>query len=208
MNMTDRITKISNVSGLEFDDATHTYRLNGHIIPSVSVVMAPLSKAKYFQINNQTLEKAANKGTAVHNAIENWIKFEIEDISPEHIGYFEAFRKWWDKFNPTVVGSEVRICHLLMRYGGTADLIAYIDNELTLIDYKSTYTISDMTCGVQLEAYAQALKNMDIQIQRKKILHLKKDGRFGVYEYPINDANRWRVFGALKTIYDYIETSK
>lgn len=54
-----------------------------------------------------------------------------------------------------------------MRYAGTADLVAYIDSELTLVDYKTTYTISDMTCGVQLEAYAQALENMDVKVQKK-----------------------------------------
>lgn len=167
-----------------------------------------ITKAKYAGISERTLGRAADKGTAVHNSIENWIKFEIEDIPPEHIGYFNAFRAWWDEFQPEVVGSEVRICHRLMRYGGTADLVAYISDELTLVDYKSTYVISDMTCGVQLEAYAQALADMGIRVKRKKILHLKKDGTYSFRDYPANDVNRWRVFGALKTVYDYIESSK
>lgn len=72
------------VPGLEFDEAGHIYRLDGIIIPSVSAVMAPLSKVKYDGINSRTLEKAAGKGTAVHNAIENWLKFDIEDVPPEH----------------------------------------------------------------------------------------------------------------------------
>lgn len=208
MDRMDRITEIPEASGLAFDDLTHTYRLDGIVIPSVSAIMAPLSKAKYSGISERTLEKAADKGTAVHNSIENWIKFGIEDIPPEHLGYFDAFRAWWDQFQPIAVGSEVRICHPLMRYGGTADLIAYIEDELTLVDFKSTYVISDMTCGVQLEAYAQALGRMGVKIQRKKILHLKKEGRYELREYPANDAGRWRVFGALKTVYDYIEVSK
>lgn len=208
MDTTDRITSIPEVEGLEFDDATHTYRLGGLVIPSVSAILEPLSKVRYSGISERTLNKAADKGTAVHNSIENWIKFEIEDIPPEHIGYFNAFRSWWDEFHPEVVGSEVRICHGLMRYGGTADLVAYIGEELTLVDYKSTYVISDMTCGVQLEAYARALADMGIMVQRKKILHLKKDGTYSFRDYPANDVNRWRVFGALKTVYDYIESSK
>ncbi|WP_278941172.1 hypothetical protein [Anaerotruncus colihominis] len=204
----DKITEIPEVAGLEFDDSTHTYRLDGLVIPSVTSVMAPLSKAKYAGISERTLDKAADKGTAIHNSIENWIKFGIEDIPPEHIGYFEAFRMWWDEFTPVVVGSEIRIFHNLMQYGGTADLIAYIAGELTLVDYKSTYVISDMTCGVQLEGYTQALKSMGVPIQRKRILHLKKDGRYDFREYPMNDIARWRVFGALKTVYDYVESSK
>jgi hypothetical protein len=208
MATTDRITKIPEVAGLEFDDATHTYRLDGLVIPSVSSIMEPLSKAKYTGISGRTLERAANKGTAVHNSIENWIKFEILDIPPEHEGYFKAFRKWWDDFRPVVVGSEVRICHSLMRYGGTIDLIGYIGDELTLVDYKSTYAISDMTCGVQLEAYDQALGSMGVKVQRKKILHIKKDGSYELHDYPASDVTRWRVFGSLKTVYDYIESYK
>ena len=121
MDTTDKVLEIPVVEGLEFDDATHTYRLDGLVIPSVSAILGPLSKAKYAGISERTMDRAADKGTAVHNSIENWIKFEIEDIPPEHIGYFNAFRAWWDEFRPEVVGSEVRICHRLMRYGGTAD---------------------------------------------------------------------------------------
>lgn len=208
MDTTDRITEIPVVDGLEFEDKTHTYTLNGLVIPSVSQVIAPLSNAKYSGISERTLARAADKGTSVHNSIENWIKFGIVDIPPEHTGYFDAFMKWWNSCNPEPVGSEVRICHQLMRYGGTADFIGYIEGELTLVDYKSTYAISDMTCGVQLEGYFQALKSMGVFVQRKKILHLKKDGGYDLREYPVNDVNRWRVFGALKTVYDYIESSK
>lgn len=208
MDMMDRIAEIPAVDGLEFEDNTHTYTLNGIVVPSVSEVIAPLSNVKYSGISERTLARAADKGTSVHNSIENWIKFGIEDIPPEHSGYFNAFMDWWNTYNPEVVGSEVRLCHILMQYAGTADFIGYIQDELTLIDFKSTYTVSDMTCGVQLEAYSQALKSMGVVVQRKKILHLKRDGRFDLRDYPENDPARWRVFGALKTVYDYAKASK
>jgi ATP-dependent exoDNAse (exonuclease V) beta subunit len=168
--------------------------------------MEPLSGAKYKGISAKTLEKAANKGTAVHNAIENWTKFGIEDISEEHECYFRAYQDWWNEHNPEVVGSESRVYHKLLLYGGTIDLTAYIDGKLTLVDYKTTYALSDMTCGVQLEAYSQALASHGIRIEAKKILQLKKNGKFEYRDYPQNDTERWRVFGALKTVYDYIQS--
>lgn len=192
------------IVGLEFDDATHTYRLDGFEIPSVSAIMEPLSRSKYAHISEEILDRAASRGTAVHNSIENWIKFGIEDVPLEHQGYFGAFQKWWEQYKPTVIASETRICHLLMRYGGTVDLLAVVENVVTLIDFKSTSSISDMTCGVQLEAYAKALESIGVKVERKRILHLKKNGEFEYREYPINDLPRWRVFGALKTVYDYI----
>lgn len=193
---------------LEFEDESHTYRLLGLVIPSVSAIMEPLSAAKYRGINETTLNNAANKGTAVHNSIENYIKFEIDDVPPEHRGYFEAFLDWWNTYQPKVVGSELKIYHKLMRYGGTIDMLVYIDGVLTLVDIKTTAALSDMTCGVQLEAYSQALKSHGIEIERKAILHLKKDGKYAFKDYPAKDPDRWRVFGSLKTVYDYIQSEK
>lgn len=193
---------------LQFDDNRHVYKLNGAEIPSVTTIMKPLSNAEYNGISELTLKKAADKGTAVHNAAENWIKFQIDDIEPEYRGYFDAFLSWWDANKPVVVGSEVRLYHKIMRYAGTADLIAWVDGELTLIDYKTTSKLIEMNCGVQLEAYAKALSSHGIDVQSKRILHLKKDGKFAEMKFQASDARRWTVFGALKTVYDYIEASK
>lgn len=203
----DKIT-IPDLKELEFDDESHTYRLNGIVIPSVTTVMEPLSAEKYKGISSATLNNAANKGTEVHNAIENWIKFGFEDISPEHKGYFDGFKEWWSRRKPTVIGSELRIYHKLLRYGGTLDLLCYIDGKLTLVDFKSTAVLSDMLCGVQLEAYAQALASHGIKVEKKRILHLKNDGKWSDPEFAANDSFRWRVFGSLKCVYDYIQSSQ
>jgi hypothetical protein len=193
---------------LRFDEARHIYILNGLEIPSVTTVMKPLSNAEYKGISESVLNRAAEKGTAVHNAAENWVKFQIDDIDPEYRGYFDAFLAWWDEKKPVAVGSEVRLYHKIMRYAGTADLIAWVDGELTLIDYKTTSKLIEMNCGVQLEAYAKALASHGIDVQGKRILHLKKDGKYAEMKFPSQDSRRWTVFGALKTVYDYIESSK
>lgn len=205
MDTTAKALVIPEVEELEFFEKTHTYRLDGFEIPSVSEIMKPLSDARYSNVDERTLNKAADKGTAVHNAIENWIKFDIEDVPEIFVGYFEAFKKWWGESQPEVVGSEIRVCHKVMRYAGTVDLVAYIGGRLTLVDYKSTAVISDMTCGVQLEAYSRALEDMGVKVERKLILHLKSNGKYTVHEYPERDNARWNVFASLKIVHDYIE---
>lgn len=208
MDMKCNVVEVPELPELTFDDGSHIYCLDGNAIPSVSQVMEPLKDANYAGISEKTLQHAADKGTSVHNSIENFIKFGIEDVAPEHRMYFDAFLKWWEETQPAVVGSEIRIYHKLLRYGGTIDLLCYIDGKLTLIDFKTTYTISDMSCGVQLEAYAQALASHGIIVERKLILHLKKDGNYKLRPYPANDSQRWRAFGALKCVYDYIKSYK
>ena len=205
--MENRLTAAPEMPELVFDEVPHIYRLNGIKIPSVSNVMEPLSRAKYDHISAKTLEIAANRGTEVHNSIENFLKFGFSDIDPEFAGYINAFEAWYKGTEPDVVGSEVRIYHKLMQYAGTLDLLCYVKDELCIYDFKTTSVISDMTCGVQLEAYAQALTTHGINVQRKRILHLKKDGKFKEREYPTSDAPRWRVFGALKTVYDYVKVA-
>lgn len=206
MGAIERITAVPEMPELTFDDATHIYRLDGVEIPSVSRIMEPLKSATYAGVSEKTLQRAANRGTSAHNSIENYIKFSIEDVHPEHRPYFDAFLEWWAKNNPVVVGSEIRVYHKILRYGGTIDLLCYIGDKLTLIDFKTTYSVSDMSCGVQLEAYEKALASHDIFVDQKMILHLKKDGKHKELPYPANDSRRWRAFGGLKVVYDYIQS--
>ena len=152
-DMTDKVVEVPDLPELTFDDPSHTYRLDGEIIPSVSEVMVPLKEATYSGVSEKTLRNAADKGNAVHNSIENFFKFGIEDVAPEHRMYFDAFLDWFEEEEPVVVGSEIRIYHKILRYGGTIDLLYYNKRgELILLDFKTTYSISDMSCGVQLEA--------------------------------------------------------
>lgn len=195
---------IPEMKGLTFEPETHTYRLDGAEIPGVTTIMAPLSGVKYGGVSRTVLDRAAARGTTVHNTLENWIKFGIEDCPPEQEPCFSAFLEWWEKNSPEVLGSEVRLYHRYLQYAGTADLVANIGGVLTLVDFKTTSTVSDMLCGVQLEAYSQALRSHGLNVEDKRILQLRKDGTYAERIYPVMDPVRWKVFGSLKTVYDYV----
>ena len=75
--MTATTVKIPELTELTFEEGPHIYRLNGVEIPSVSELMKPLKDTCYAGVGAKTLENAANKGTSVHNSIENWIKFAV-----------------------------------------------------------------------------------------------------------------------------------
>lgn len=137
---------------LTFDDRRHIYRLKGIELPSVTQVMKPLSDETYRSVEPRVLNRAADKGTAVHNAIENYISFGIEDIDPEFSGYFTAFLRWYREFNVKPIASEYRLYHKFMGYAGTADLICDIGGQLHLVDYKTTQQIEEMLVKVQLKA--------------------------------------------------------
>lgn len=84
--------KIPEFNELSFIETEHKYLLNGIEIPSVTTLMNPLSSAEYGEIDRRILDKAAHRGTVVHNAIESYEKYGFDDISDEYAGYFQAYK--------------------------------------------------------------------------------------------------------------------
>ena len=197
------LEKLPDTPELEFAENNHIYKIDGIEIPSVSEIMKPLSADFYNGIREETIAFAANRGSGVHQAIENFLIFGIADIEPESQGYFDAFIKWYEKTQPTLVSTEKQIYHKIFRYGGTADFICYVGDCLTLVDFKTTATLNKMLVGVQLEAYKQAFATHGIKFERKIVLQLKKDGKYREETLPIDDTEAWGCFAALRTINIY-----
>lgn len=189
---------------LTFDENGHIYRLNGVEVPSVTTLMKPLSDDYYKVVDPAVLERAAKRGTAIHNATENYVEFGIEDIDPAFAGYFSSFRKWWELRRPEPVATERRIYHKILRYAGTSDLLCIINGRLTLVDYKSSAQVNAKLCAVQLEGYDRAYESHGVNIEDRLILHLVKDGRFT--EVPFQRSGKaWSVFSALMTVNNYMK---
>lgn len=197
--------EIPNFEELTFEESKHIYTFNGIVLPSATTLMKPLSETVYGSIDKEVLDKAARKGTAVHSAIETYNNFGIIDIDTANKPYFDGYLKFAEEHSVSAYGSEIRLYHKELLYAGTADMIADVDGKLTLIDFKTSHSVSDMLCGVQLEAYDRALKShgLDFKIQQKVIVHLKKDGSYELHFFKINDAECWKVFTALITIDNY-----
>lgn len=196
--------KIPVFDELQFEETAHTYTLGGKVLPSVSKVMEPLSMMYYGPVDRGVLDKAAERGTAVHQAIENYIKYGIEDVPSEYKGYFDAFKLWMQEYNPIILGTECRTYHKTLQYAGTCDLPCIIQGETTCVDFKSSATINEMLTGVQLEAYSKAYKSHGFDFDKKAIVHLKKAGKYTHKAYKKNDVESWSVFGALLTVNNHL----
>jgi hypothetical protein len=190
---------------LRFDERNHIYTLNGVRIPSVTTVMRLLSEAYYGGIDYNVLTKAANRGTAVHQAIENYLKFGVVDVPAEYRGYFKAAMAWLEERKPDIVSSEGRVYHRILRYAGTADIIcAEAGGALICIDFKTSAQIVEMLVRVQLEAYVKAFGSHGLKFKEKRAVHLGKDGKHDIKSFPSNDNEAWDVFCGLLTVHNYI----
>ena len=197
--------EVKEIDELDFEEERHLYKLNGNVIPSVTTVMKPLSSSVYGEVDKEVLNKAATRGTAVHQAIENYLNFGIEDIPFSCRGYLDAFIQFKNDYKPEVVKTEYRMYHKYLNYAGTCDLLCYIDGKLYLIDYKTSYKVETMLTRVQIMAYKKALLSHGVKVEGAAILHLKKDCKYKFVAHEINDAEGWQIFTALKTVYDYIK---
>lgn len=207
--MDNELLESLNFPELTFREEDHTYRLNGLIIPSVTTVMKPLSATVYKDVDEATLATAANRGTSVHEAIENFCLFGIKDCDPQFQPYFDAFLAWYKEYRVEVLASEVAVYNRIYRYAGTIDLIVRINGEIWLIDLKTTAVLNHMLTSVQLAGYGAALASHGIKFDRRGILHLKKTGKFKFDESnKKDDEEAWTTFGALLTVRSHIERYK
>ena len=199
------MVEIPEMSELTFEERAHIYRLDDMVVPSVTTLMKPLSEDYYQGISTEVLTMAAARGTAVHNAIENYVRFGIEDIDPQYEGYLTAFKKWWGLRKPEVIATEQKVYHKILRYAGTADLLAVINGRLTMVDFKTSAQVNTKLCDVQLEGYDRAFESHGIKVEDRLILHLKRTEDFS--EVPFKrSAKSWSVLSALLTIHNYMRT--
>lgn len=118
--MAEFVDQIPQQPGLAFEEKTHQYILNGmQVLPSVTTLMKPLSDTLYAGIRPETLQAAAERGTEVHSAIEDYVTLGITDISEARRGYFEAFLRWMKDYNVQPLSVEHRAYHpaLCRHYG-------------------------------------------------------------------------------------------
>jgi hypothetical protein len=189
---------------LKFDEKRHLYSINGMNLPSVTAIMRPLSNEYYGGIDAEIMAVAAKRGKTVHQSIENYLKFGIDDLPPEHEGYYSAFKSWISEINPRTIEAESKVYHKIMRYAGTADLPCYIGETLMCVDFKTTAQIVGMLTRVQLEAYSKAYESHGFKFGGKAIVQLQKDGNWAMKIFEAGDSEAWEVFGSLLTVSNYI----
>lgn len=183
-----------------FDEENHVYTVGGNRVPSVSRILRPLTTAVYGNIDQETLRKAAEFGTAVHACTELLDLNELDEssVEPEWRPYVDAYLKWKDTAHPDVLHIEDRLA--CSKYAGTLDRIVRINGELWVIDLKTTSSIHPHV-GVQLAAYAALAEKFYGGTYRRAALQLREDGSFKVFEFAsIKDET---CFNALLGIYHW-----
>lgn len=186
---------------LLFNEALHTYTLDGKVLPSVTKIIAPL--ADFSGISAETLAYASARGTAVHKACEilNLGCSFAEPLNPVLVPYVDAWQLFIKEKRVIITAAEKRLYHPTMKYAGMYDAEGFIDGEEWLIDIKAVATLHPRI-GVQLAGYAGMLNKK----VRRAAVQLKPDGQYLFQEYA--NKSDWPVFVSCLTILNFKENHK
>jgi hypothetical protein len=178
---------------LTFDEASHTYRWNGNVVPSVTGIIAPLEGAWLAKIAPDVLEHARQEGVAMHKMVELDCKNELDVESlPEWLKpRYAAWRKFVSETGFELWASEQKLYNRTYGYAGTLDLAGVLTkikqkHKESLIDVKRTLTGAPAV-GVQLAGYLDTWNRgaspNSRRITRRFALELRANGEYRLQEY-------------------------
>lgn len=159
---------------LTFNEKEHKYYYGGKELPSVSKIMESISCHFYSNIPQVALDIACERGSAIHKAIYDKELFDDYELEDKYKPYFDSYLKFKEDYKPEILHQEKMLTN--GEFAGTIDYICKIDNELYLIDFKTSKELHKNLISVQLEGYRKLCEYNNIKIDKYYALHLKKEG--------------------------------
>lgn len=196
---------------IQFDESKHEYTLDGVRIPGVTEILSPITADGYSKINPAVLERAAMKGTLVHEWCEMFDYGCAEDFMPsEVVPYCQAYADFIRDYRPAWEKIEDIVYSDYYGYAGRLDRFGRIDGELSVVDIKTIASPSMKThisVCCQTAAYAYAIGLSDA---KRYALYLKPDGEYRLFdceEYEEkNNFGGWDIFSTLLTLHKKINS--
>ena len=178
-----------NAYTLEYDDSTHTYLVDGVIVPSVTQVLKELYfNELYKYVSYETLQRASEKGTYLHEAIENYCKGNKQLRGIEEVRDFEFLMQYYglevmENETPVIIvddGTPVM--------AGRLDLILNSATGRAVADIKTTSILNKSYLAYQLNLYRLGyMQSYGAEITKLYAIHLK-NGHRKLIEMPCDVA--------------------
>ena len=157
------------MNNIVFLDEPHIYLVNGIITPSVSEILHFIFPDKYKGVNRRILNKKAEYGTTIHEAIEmyeaNIKTMRVEEafdvtIQAKELTYIqEASLRQYVKLKrekKIIVLEQENMIEYQKMYAGRYDMIANINGDTSLCDIKTTTELDEEYLSWQLSYYELA----------------------------------------------------
>ena len=126
-----------------FEESTHTYTLDGAVIPSVTEICAPITCGKYPPVG--VVQQAAARGTRVHELCALYDMDALPgEIEAELVGYVKAWAAFCRDYKPVWKHIELPlhgVTNTGLPFAGTLDRIGKIDGQTRVVDIKTTASL-------------------------------------------------------------------
>lgn len=149
-----------------FEKTSHTYRLDGKVLPNVSTILNFIFPDKYKNIPAFILQNKATHGTKVHSGVQLLEAYQttLEQVKKWQLGVYvelsiEEYLKIREKHNFTVLEMEQVV--YTQDYAGTFDLIIEMEGKRYLCDIKTTAELDEEYLSWQLSLYEYAYGKTD-----------------------------------------------
>ena len=145
---------------IEFIEEGHIYLMDGVIVSSVSEILCFIFPNKYVGIDKEILNKKAEYGSKIHEAIEcieqGKMLPKLDSIQEFSISQYKRLK---DKHKIEVIDQEQMI-NFKDKYCGRFDMIANVNGFYSLCDIKTTATLDKEYLSWQLSFYELAFISM------------------------------------------------
>jgi len=156
----------------DFFKAKFGYEIEGVWFPRVTSITSPFQK-KWFG-----LQRAAEWGTSVHEAVEAILRGEQAIPGARYQVSIDTFLQWRKDYPFSVENPErdieKRVCDTEYGYAGTIDLVAEVEGVVGIVDLKTStaiYKEHSLQTAAYLQAYNKT-KGIAKECQTRWILRL------------------------------------
>lgn len=170
---------------IHFDEATHTYSIDGKKLPSVTEICGLLNN--WGDLNPAILMQAARRGTVVHEYCE-LVDYGVDEdgieCEPELAGYVIAYMRFLRDYRPLWEMVEQKVYSEQFGFAGTLDRFGTIDGKPVLLDIKTSSSVNKLAkiiWACQLSAYTLLLAKEGEEVKRWNLV-LKRDGKYQIID--------------------------
>ena len=167
---------------LTFEEETHTYRLNGELVPSVTQVIEAAGLKKPYHGDAWYGER----GTAVHRAahlLEDG-SLDWDTVDPRITGFLKAYDSFIREAAWKTIFSERRMCCASLGFAGTMDKLGRMRRHDWVVDLKTGGRENwhpVQTSGYEILASHEGLAARGSI--RRAALYLREDGTYYFEEH-------------------------
>ena len=195
-----------------FEESTHTYTLDGVVIPSVTEICAPITCGKYPPVG--VVQQAAARGTRVHELCALYDMDALPDeIEAELVGYVKAWAAFCRDYKPVWRHIELPLYGEIdpgHPFAGTLDRIGDIDGRTRVVDIKTAASLdrpAKVALCEQITGYEWLadVNDIDVSCGAGMGVQLFADGNYRVHLIAAiaqkYNFTRTETFSALRKLY-------